>query len=132
MRILVLGCGTISTQLVPTLIREGHQVTVMDSDAAALDALSQSSGVETVLTTRSLVEELPLAKVLNTDIFFALTDDDNTNALAAQTAQKLFGVNRVLCQIEDPSLKDMYEKLGVGVLNPTVTMVDTVLRTIGG
>ena len=131
MHILVLGCSSISAHLVPNLIREGYQVTVMDSDANALDALSKSSGAETMLMTRPLVEELSRAKVLESELFLAITEDDNTNALAAQAAQQLFGVSRVFCQIGDPSLKDMYEKLGVGVVSPTIAIVDTILKNLG-
>ncbi len=82
------------------------------------------------MVSRPLVEELPRAKVLEADAFLALTDDDNTNTLAAQAAQHLFGVSRVLCRIEDPSLNDIYEGLGVGVVNPTVTMADAILQKL--
>ena len=58
------------------------------------------------------------------DIFLALANGDNRNAMAAQVAKHLFGVPRVVARIFDPERAEVYEALGVRAVNPTVIVAD--------
>jgi Trk K+ transport system NAD-binding subunit len=53
------------------------------------------------------------------------------NALAAQTAQLSFGVTAVICRINDPTRRAMYEELGLRTVSPPQVMTDLVLDALG-
>lgn len=38
--IIIVGCGKVGETLVEQLIREGHDITIIDKDAARVEALS--------------------------------------------------------------------------------------------
>lgn len=132
MNILIFGSGTLSDQLVPIFLNEGHEVRIIDSDPQILYDLSRKFDVDVSLMNSPIVEALPAAKILDSDIFLAVTDDDNTNILAAQAAQQIFGVSQVWCQINDPSLNQIYEDLGLYIINPTVALRDIILKRLTG
>ncbi len=49
-----------------------------------------------------------------------VTDDDNTNILAAQLARKLYGVERVIARLYDPDRACVYHELGIDTICPAV------------
>ncbi len=63
--------------------------------------------------------------------FFALTAGDNRNILAAQLASQTFGIDNVVCKVNDPVRADAYATLGVNTINRTEMMVDSLCRFMG-
>ncbi len=58
-----------------------------------------------------------------------MTQGDNRNVLATQVAKHIFGVRRTLCRIYDPIREEMYRKLGLETISPTV-MGSNVLHSL--
>ena len=63
--------------------------------------------------------------------FFALTNGDNRNILAAQLAKQAFGIPHVLCKINDPVRSKAYATLGIDTFNRTEMMIDGISRYMG-
>ena len=63
--------------------------------------------------------------------FFALTNGDNRNILAAQLARQTFAIPHVLCKINDPVRSKAYGSLGIDTINRTEMMVDAIGRYMG-
>jgi len=70
-------------------------------------------------------------EVVILDINFALTNGDNRNILAAQLAAQTFGIENVLCKINDPVRAKAYTTLGVNTINRTDMMIDSIDRFMG-
>jgi trk system potassium uptake protein len=49
-----------------------------------------------------------------------VTQGDNRNVMAAQIAQHLFNVPRVVCRIYDPIREELYRTLGIQTISPTM------------
>lgn len=79
-------------------------------------------GCDAEVLRRSGIEEA--------DAFVAVTEGDNRNIMAAQIAQHVFKVPRVVCRIYDPVREDAYRKLGLSTFCPTVIGADIVKRMI--
>src|SRR5205814_6191867 len=71
-------------------------------------------------------ELLRRAGVEGADCFVAVTEGDNRNIMAAQIAQRVFNVRRVVCRIYDPIRQEVYQRLGLGVFCPTTEGVARV------
>lgn len=126
MKVLILGCGRVGSRVAHQLDREGHSVTIIDRDPGAFKRFEMrgvfsnefrgsfivGDGTESDLLRRAGIEDA--------DCFVALTDGDNRNIMAAQIAQHMFNVPRVVCRIYDPIRTEVYRKLGLQVFCPTI------------
>ncbi|HZV53274.1 MAG TPA: TrkA family potassium uptake protein [Candidatus Dormibacteraeota bacterium] len=125
MKTLIVGCGRIGARLAQALDREGHEVTIIDRDPGAFDRFA-SRGVfdrdfrgNFVVGDGTEAEVLRRAGIEDADCFVAVTQGDNRNIMAAQIAQHIFKVPKVVCRIYDPIRDEAYRKLGLRVFCPT-------------
>ena len=117
MEAVILSCGRLTNLLVPTLLEDGYQVTVLDDDADSLERLTARGRVDTILTSEPHMQDyLQQANIDTSDLFLALSDDDCHNVLMAQIARHLFNVPMVICLLDNPQLQDLYTKLGLNVV----------------
>ena len=65
------------------------------------------------------------------DVFYALTEGDNRNILAAQLASESLDVGRVVAKINDPVRAEAYAALGIATLCRTGLMLDAVNAYVG-
>jgi len=119
MRVVIMGCGRVGAGLAEQLHREGHEVTVLDTDGFAFRRLLpnfegrrlQGSGTD----DRMLVE----AGIEQADVFVAVASGDNRNILAAQKAREIYGVKRVVTRVKDPLRAELFSRLGLQTFSPT-------------
>lgn len=127
MRVVIMGCGRLGSTLARKLDREGHRVTVIDSDAAAFNWLSDDFSGMRVIGAGEDVDIQRAAGVQQADVFLALANGDNRNAMAVQVAKHIHGAPRVVARIYDPERAEVYRQLGINVVNPT-TILDQMVR----
>ena len=127
MRVVIMGCGRLGSTLASELDAEGHSVVVIDQDASAFNWLPDSFRGSTVLGSGEDVAVQARAGVPQADIFLALANGDNRNAMAAQIALHIHGARRVVARIYDPERAEIYRELGIRVVNPT-TVLDSLVR----
>lgn len=118
MQILIYGCTRLTDALAPILVQDGHQVTVMDSDADRLAILEKQTNLSTVWIAEPLMQDyLMQGDLAGSQAFFSLANDDHENILLSQMASHIFNVPKVMCHLSDPQLQDFYQPLGISVLN---------------
>ena len=127
MRVVIMGCGRLGSTLARELDDEGHRVTVIDIDSAAFNWLADGFRGDTVIGAGEDVDVQRAAGVARADVFLALANGDNRNAMAAQVAKLIHGAPRVVARIYDPERAEVYRQLGLNVVNPT-TILDEMVR----
>lgn len=130
MKIVIMGCGRVGAQLAELLDSDGHQVTVLDTDAYSFRRLSPNFGGTALLGNGLDQEVLKKAGIEQADAFVALTQGDNRNVTAAQIAKHIFNVPRVICRLYDPLRQEMYNTLGVEAFSPTTIFAQLVREKI--
>jgi trk system potassium uptake protein TrkA len=95
-------------------------VTVVDRDRPALNRLGPDFGGSAVIGIGIDEDVLRRAGIEQAQAFIAVTDEDNTNVMAAQVARDIFGVPRVICRIYDPLRVEIYRNLGLEIICPTL------------
>ncbi len=128
--VLIVGCGRLGAMVAKALVDRGDQVTIVDIDAENFRRLAEQPGLSMIVADGTSNEDLRRAGVESADVFIALTAQDTVNALAAQAAQLTFGVNKVVCRINDPVRREMYERLGLRTVSPSQVMTDLVLEAV--
>ena len=134
MRIIIAGCGKLGLMLARTLVNEDHDLTVIDSDDAALERVEELD-VLPVRGSAVSVESLEEAGVKNADILIATTRSDESNMLCCIMGCRL-GAKYTIARIRDPEyLKNMSfvtQELGINyVANPeraTAREISRMLR----
>jgi trk system potassium uptake protein TrkA len=127
MRVVIMGCGRLGSTLARELDQEGHNVTVIDVDAAAFNWLEDDFRGSTVVGAGEDIAVQEVAGVPGADIFLALANGDNRNAMAVQVAKHIHQATRVVARIYDPERAEVYRRLGINVVNPT-TILDQMVR----
>jgi trk system potassium uptake protein TrkA len=127
MKIVIMGCGRVGARLAGVLDKNGHSVTILDSDSYSFRRLSPDFHGTALLGNGIDEETLRRAGIEEADAFIALTQGDNRNIMSTQMAKHIFNVPRTLCRIYDPLRRDLYEKLGVEAISPT-TIFAEILR----
>ena len=120
MNILIVGCGRVGRRLVHVLERLGHDVSVLDEDAANLALLNELEPPFSGMAVAGVPidgDVLRSAGIEACDAVAAVTKDDNINLMVAQIARELFGVKHVIARVAEPSRKEVYtEHFGLRIV----------------
>ena len=130
-RVIIVGCGRVGGMVAEALLERGDDVTILDTNQEHFRRLRERPRLHMVAADGTSVETLRSVYAGDADVFIALAAADTTNALAAQTAHVLFRVPRVVCRINDPQRRDMYERLGLRTVSSSRVVSDLVLGAVG-
>lgn len=130
MRIVVVGCGRVGSELATILSREGNEVSVVDKSRLALQRLAmdwQGKAVVGFGFDRDALEE---AGISEADAIAAVTNGDNSNILTARIAKETYQVRNVVARIYDPRRAVIYRRLGIPTVATVTWTVDQVVRRL--
>lgn len=130
MKIVIMGCGRVGSQLATLLDEDGHEITILDIDSNSFRRLPSTFGGTALLGNGIDAEVLRRAGIEGADIFVAMTQGDNRNVMAAQVAKHIFNVPRVICRIYDPLRQELYATLGLETFSPTTIFAQMVREKI--
>lgn len=131
MKIIILGCGRVGIYLAQSLDQAGHDVTIIDRNRESFAKLRSDYGGKMILGTGIDEDVLRKAGIQQADAFIAVTNGDNTNAMAAQIAQHVFHVPHVVARLYDPIREETYRLLGLETVCSTVMGVEKIREMVG-
>jgi trk system potassium uptake protein len=129
-KVVILGCGRVGATLATQLDKAGHNVTVIDNNNDAFQRLEASFQGETVLGNGVEHQVLKRAGIEGADAFAAVTNGDNRNIMASQVAQEIFHVKKVICRIYDPLRQEIYDKIGLETICPTIIGAEMLFNAL--
>jgi trk system potassium uptake protein TrkA len=130
MKIIVMGCGRVGSQVSLLLAGQGHDVTVIDHDANALARLGpdfKGRVVRGIGFDRNVLTE---AGVDTAEGFIAASSSDNANIVAARIARNIFRVPRVVARLYDPVRAEVYQRLGLTTISSTQWGAERIVEVI--
>ncbi len=131
MRTIIIGCGRVGAGLAGRLATAGDEVTVLDIRTDAFDRLPEGFGGNAVRADGTDEDVLRRIGVEGADRFFALTEGDNRNILAAQLAAETFSVPVVVAKVNDPVRARAYAALGIATVCRTDMLVESLAAFTG-
>jgi trk system potassium uptake protein len=126
-RVIIIGCGRVGSELTIQLSKVGHDVTIIDKRASAFDRLPPGFEARTIVGLgfdRELLEE---AGVKEADAFISVTNGDNSNIVSARVAREYYHVPKVIARIYDPRRAEIYERLNIPTVATTTWGVKQIL-----
>jgi trk system potassium uptake protein TrkA len=130
MKVIVMGCGRIGSQVSKLLDEQGHDVTVIDHDQNAEGRLPKSFRGRLVKGLGFDRNVLIDAGIEHADAFVAASQSDNANIVAARTARNIFHVPRVVARLYDPRQAEIYERLGLTTISSTLWGAERIYQVL--
>ena len=131
MRAFIAGCGRTGAGLAEQLAEAGHEVTIIDTNSEAFNRLDHGFPGRALRADVTDEDQLRRAGAEGVDLFFALTEGDNRNILAAQSATESLGIERVVAKVNDPVRAEAYRALGIATLCRTRILADALATWSG-
>src|SRR5438067_13777613 len=101
MKVVILGCGRVGARLATMMDRNGHDVSIIDSNPDSFRRLLESFGGETVLRTGIDVDVLKSAGIERAHACAFVTHGGHTNLMDTQVAKEVFGEDTELARNYD-------------------------------
>ncbi|MAX50512.1 MAG: Trk system potassium transporter TrkA [Methylophaga sp.] len=99
MKIIILGAGQVGGSTAESLVNEGNDVTVVDTDSYLLERIQDRLDIRAVNGHASSPETLIAAGIEDADMLIAVTQNDEVNMVACQVANALFKTPKKLARI---------------------------------
>ncbi len=129
-RVMIAGGGNIGLRLAES-IESRYQVKLIDCDAETARRLSEQLDRAIVLLGDAADEELLIEEnIENTDVFCALTNDEEANILSAMLAKRL-GARKVMSLINRPSYVDLVQSEAIDIaISPQQATIGSLLTHV--
>ncbi|MEH6346862.1 MAG: Trk system potassium transporter TrkA [Bermanella sp.] len=130
-RIIIAGGGNIGARLALALEPHYH-VKLIDHNRPRCERLSEKVKSKTIIVNGSATDkELLLeANIENTDVFCALTNDDEVNVMSSMLAKQL-GARKVMTLINKAQYVDLVQGQGIDIaISPSQTTLGSLLTHV--
>ena len=108
MNIIIVGCGTVGAAICAQLSKEGHDITVVDSNAAALSELCNTCDVFGVEGSGASISVLRKPGADKAYLLIAVTSSDEINILCCSAARKL-GTHHTIARVRNPEYNELMQ-----------------------
>ncbi len=135
MRIIIVGGGVVGAALTDHLLREGHNLTLIEQNQDLSRQLSEKLDVQILTGSGSSPGILKQAGIEKADMVLAVTPSDEVNIVVCSIADQ-YGVSRRIARLRDTDFSESaelidLEKLGVtSVIHPEKVLVDHILQFV--
>src|SRR5512136_1045408 len=127
MYIVIVGAGNVGYHLAKAVLSKGHEVLLIDRDAATLERIEDELGSIGLKGDGCEAGVLEEAGTSRADLFVAVTDQDADNLVACQIAKHRFKVPRTVARMSDLKNGPLFKKLGVDVtVSSTILILDYI------
>jgi len=136
MRVLILGAGQVGSTVAETLVDEENDVTIVDSDAVALQALEDRLDLRAIQGHAANPAVLEAAGARQADMLLAVTSNDETNMVACQIAYALFHTPTRIARVRQQAYleaEELFERQAFHIdvlINPEQLVTDYVQQLI--
>ena len=129
-RVIVAGGGNIGARLAQN-IEDKYQVKIIERDIRRCNSLAKSLDKTIVLQGSASDKELLLEEnIEDTDVFCALTNDDEANIMASMLAKRL-GARTVMTLINNPAYVDLVQGGVIDIaISPQQTTIGSLLTHV--
>ncbi len=117
MRVIVVGCGRVGSELAFRLFEKGHKVTVIDTQLASFENLDSRFRGRTVEGEALNEDVLQRAGIEQADAIAVVTSSDTLNTVVAHIARAVFQVPNIVARNYDPNWRKLHEVFDLQVVS---------------
>jgi len=125
MKVIICGAGRVGAGIAERLVRERHDITLVDADPELVDQVSTDLDVRGVAGHAAHPEVLSAAQADDCDMIIAVTYHDEVNMMICQIAHTLFAVPQRIARVRaqtylEARWKNLFSREGVPI-NMTIS-----------
>jgi trk system potassium uptake protein TrkA len=113
MKLIIVGCGRIGSELALDVCTDDHEVIVVDREPEAFARLGSDFRGRTLQGDAREQSVLVRAGVEDADGLAALTSSDEMNLVTARIARKIYNVPNVVARVYDPGHQEVFKLAGL-------------------
>ena len=134
MKIIIVGCGKVGSALAEQLDREGHEITLIDNKASAINNINNTLDVLGIVGNGASYSIQMSAGIETADLLIAVTGSDELNLLCCLIAKKASDCHTI-ARVRNPQYNSEIEfiKEGMGlsmVINPELETATDIARLV--
>ncbi len=135
MKVIVSGCGKIGTAIVESLLKEKHDIKVIDIDRSVIEKITNRYDVLGFCGNGASYDVLREAGADKCDLFISVTASDEFNMLSCFVAKKTGAKNTVArvrnSEYNNKSFEFVKNELGLNVaINPELLTAQTIFNIL--
>ncbi|MDE7062990.1 MAG: NAD-binding protein, partial [Lachnospiraceae bacterium] len=132
--IIIVGCGKVGTTLVEQLIKEGHDITIIDRSPSKIEELTNLYDIMGVVGNGASYSVQRDAGIENADLIIAVTESDELNLLCCTVAKQVANC-AAIARVRTPDYSReagyLKEKLGLAmIINPELEAAREAARIL--
>lgn len=127
MYIIIINGERIGYFLAKVLLREGHEVLIIERDAELCQRIEEELGRICLVGDGSEVPVLAEAGANRADMLIAVSEKDEDNLVSCQIAKHKFNVRRTIARVSNPENEVLFKRLGIDI---TVSSTSLILEHI--
>ena len=129
MYILVACGGKLGLHLIRTLLRQGHEIALVEQDRRVCSqVVEELNEVIVIHGDATNPDNLARAGAPRADVIVAAAGRDQDNYVICKTARKLFNVKRAVARVNDPRNEELFRISGVDYLISVTSMVSQAIE----
>ncbi|MDO5041940.1 MAG: TrkA family potassium uptake protein [Slackia sp.] len=128
MYIVIMGGGKVGNYLADVLLRQHHEVAVLEANRAQADRLSiELQGQYLVINGDGCDSDFQEdAGIRNADVFVAVTGRDDDNLVACEIATRVFNVPRCIARVNNPKNRRIFREVGIESVSSTMLIANMI------
>src|SRR5918911_2009741 len=128
MYLLIAGGGKVGSNLGRSLLRLGHEITIIEQDRDRYEQLEREFEHQVQLGDATELHVLERAGIQRPpDVVAAVTGDDEDNLIICQLAREKNAVEKVVARVNDPRNESHFDLLGI---SPTISATSNIMALI--
>src|SRR5207247_4424691 len=128
MYVLIAGGGKAGANVMRSLLRAGHEATLIEQDRDRFESLESEFEHQAMLGDATEIYVLEKEGIRRPpDLVLALTGDDEDNMVICQLAKEKYGVSKVIARVNDPRNRAHFDLLGI---SPTVCATSSIMGLV--
>lgn len=134
MEVIIIGCGKVGITLADQLVKENHNVVMVDTSSERLQSLSEEIDAIKLLGNGASISTQMEAGIETADILIAVTGSDEMNLLCCLIAKKA-GHCHTIARVRNPvysnEINFIKERLGISmIINPELAAATEISRIL--
>ncbi len=130
MKIIIVGCGRVGSELAERLDAEGQQVVIIDQNSENFQRLALTFQGRMITGVGFDHDVLSRAGIDTADAVAVVLPNDAANLIVARAAHDHFKVPLVVARLYDPRKADLYEHSGFQTVSSTIWTVSRLEQII--
>lgn len=130
MYVIIVGAGRVGVNLSKSLLREGLNVTIIESDPVISKEVAEDADAMVINGDASSVKVLEDADIADANVFVAATGDDKVNLFSAVLSLNYDNITKRIVRVNDLEHEKAFKNVGIDITVSPEASVATYLERL--